>query len=94
MVKHDHSNLDDSYWMYNELTMNIVNEHVPIKQKKLKGYRIPYMNGELRRAINVRNMMKRKWQKCKSNHNWVVFKTQRNLVTKLRKKKSETPCAK
>ena len=55
--------VDDTYWIWNELIMQIVNEHAPIKIKTIKGKRVPYMNGELRRSINVRNMMKRKYEK-------------------------------
>ena len=48
--------IDDSYWLWYELTMQIVNSHASIKSKTIKGKRVPYMNGELRKAINVRNM--------------------------------------
>ena len=44
------------------------------------------MNGELRRAINVKNMLKRKYDKCNSIANWENHRKHRNLVTKLRKK--------
>ena len=44
---------------------------------------------ELRRAINVRNMFKRKYDKCKSTGHWQQYRNQRNLVTKLRRKKYE-----
>ncbi len=64
----------------------IVNEHAPIKQKTIKGNHIPYMNGELRRAINVKRMLKRKFTKCNSNMNCDKYRKQRNIVTKLLKK--------
>ena len=44
------------------------------------------MNGELRRAINVKRMLKRKFAKCNSNMNWDKYRKQRNIVTKLLKK--------
>ena len=78
--------IDDSYWAWHTLTMEIVNEHAPIKQRKIKGYRSPFMNGELRRAINVKRMLKRKFDKCNSKINWRKYREQRNIVTKLRKK--------
>ena len=65
--------------------MQIVNEHVPIKIKTIKGKRVPYMNGELRRSINVRNMMKGKYEKNNTSINWKNYTKQRNLVTKLGK---------
>ncbi len=44
------------------------------------------MNSELRKAIHVKNMMIRKYDKCKSNENWLRYRSQRNIVTQLRKK--------
>ena len=78
--------VDDAYWMCSTLLQEIVNEHAPIKQKTIKGNHIPYMNGELRRAINVKRMLKRKFTKCNSNMNWDKYRKQRNIVTKLLKK--------
>ena len=45
-----------------------------------------HMNVELRRAINVKRMLKRKFTKCNSNMNWDKYSKQRNIVTKLLKK--------
>ena len=73
--------VDDAYWMCSTLLQEIVNEHAPIKQKTIKGNHLPYMNGELRRAINVKRMLKRKFTKCNSNMNWDKYRKQRNIVT-------------
>ena len=78
--------IQDTYWLWHELTMEVVNEHAPIKIRKVKGHTAPYMNGELRRAINVKNMLKRKFERICSKENWERYRSQRNLVTKLRKK--------
>ena len=32
---------------------DITKEHAPVKTRILKGSRLPYMNGELRRALNI-----------------------------------------
>ena len=77
---------DDAYWMCSTLLQEIVNEHAPIKQKTIKGNHIPYMNGEIRRAIDVKRMLKRKFTKCNNNMNWDKYRKQRNIVTKLLKK--------
>ena len=67
--------------MCSTLLQGIVNEHAPIKQKTIKGNHLPYMNGELRRAINVKRMLKRKFTKCNSNMNWDKYRKQRNILT-------------
>ena len=46
--------IDDSYWLWNELTMQVINEHTPLKTRTVKGRMVSYMNGELRRTINVK----------------------------------------
>ena len=78
--------INDSYWLWSKLTMEIVEEHAPLKTRTVKGHRVPYMNGELRRAINVKNRLKRKYDRVKTSNNWIKYKKQRNLLTKLRKK--------
>ena len=80
--------IDDSYWLWNELTMQIVNSHAPIKFKTIKGKIFPCMNGELWKAINVRNMLKRKFYKYKNTENLIKYRNHRNLVTRLRKNKN------
>ncbi len=44
------------------------------------------MNDELRRAKNVNNMLRRKYDKSKTRESWKSFLRHRNCVTKLRKK--------
>jgi hypothetical protein len=78
--------IDDSYWMWNKLTLQVVNEHAPLKTKTVKSRGVPYMNGELRRSINVKKMLKRRYDQDRNNTNWEKYKCQRNLVTKLRNK--------
>ena len=77
--------VNDSYWLWHQLTMQVVNEHAPLKTGKVRGQRAPYMNGKLRRAINVKNMLKRKFEKVGNKENWNNYRLQRNIVTKLRK---------
>ena len=77
--------VNDSYWLWHQLTMQVVNEHAPLKTGKVRGQRAPYMNGKLRRAINVKNMLKRKFDKVGNKENWNNYRLQRNIVTKLRK---------
>ena len=63
--------IDDSYWIWHELTLQIVNEHAPIKNKTIKAHGVPYMNGELRRNINIKNMLKRRYERFKNKTNYL-----------------------
>ncbi len=86
---YDLINMDDDidviYKKWYTITMNVVNNHAPMKQRTITGYKSPFMNGNLRRAINVKKMLKRKYYLKRTIGRWDKFKTQRNLVTKLRK---------
>ena len=78
--------IDDSYWFWNTMMRDITKKHDPAKTRTLKGNRLPYMNGELRRDINVKHMLKRKFSRCNSGVNWENYRKQRKIVTQLRRK--------
>ena len=78
--------VDDAYWVCPELITTVVNDHAPLKKRVIKHHQVPYMNSELRKSINVRNMLKRKFDQCKDYENWERYRRQRNIVIKLRKK--------
>ena len=78
--------VNDSYWLCNELIKEIVDEHAPMNQRVVKHNQVPYMNAQLRKAINVRNMLRRKFDRNRSTSDCERYTKQRNYVTKLRKK--------
>ncbi len=77
--------VDDSYWFCSKLLKDVIDEHAPIKKRIIKHNQVPYMNSNLRKAINVRNAFKRKYDKHKLSQNWERYRKQRNLVTQLRR---------
>lgn len=77
---------DDIMWSYNKMLTDVIDSHAPVKQKLLKKPQAPYMNGPLRKAINVKAMLRRKFHKYKNGHAWSLYRTQRNLVTSLKRK--------
>ncbi len=78
--------VDDKLWCQQSLINSIIEEHAPLKTKTVQGKQAPYMNGELRKAINVKGMLKRKYTKFKSRSAWNMFKAQRNKVNSLKRK--------
>jgi len=81
---------DDQLWFHNSLVKQITDKHAPIKRKLVKGKQAPFIHGELRKAINAKAMLRRKYYKSKSNHAWQKYRTQRNLVTKLKREALKT----
>jgi hypothetical protein len=66
--------------------VQVMNEHAPIKSKLVRNAQVPYMNGELRRAINYKNMLRRKYERNNNKVYWERYRKFRNHVTCLRKK--------
>ena len=77
---------DDQMWCYNKLITQVIDNHAPLKQKTVKRHQVPYMNCELRKAINVKAMLRRKFNKFKTNHAWEKYRKERNLVNSLKRK--------
>jgi hypothetical protein len=78
-----HSNKDMETFLYD--FKNIINKHAPLKTKYLKSKQAPYMNNKLRKAINVRGMLKRKYIRSPSNDTWEMYRRQRNYVTNIKR---------
>ena len=82
--------IDDSYWVYETLVKDVINEHAPLKTKQVKHNMVPYMNSSLRKAINIRKNLWRIFSKDRSYYNWERYRKQRNKVVSLRKKSKNT----
>ncbi len=55
-----------------------------MKQRVIKNNQVP--NTELRKAINVRNILKRKYDRCKIPSNWSKYENHRDIAANLRRK--------
>ena len=82
--------VDDSYWFFNKILSNIIEENAPLKTRKVKKTHVHFMNDELRKCINVKNMLRRRYDACKSDSNWQKYKTYRNKVKSLLRKSQKT----
>ena len=76
--------IDDKIWFYNNLLINVIETHAPMKRKLIKCKQVPYMNGKLRKAINVKAMLRRKFDKYRTDTAWFKYKAQRNLATNMK----------
>ena len=78
--------IDDIYWAQNNLFMSVLNEHAPLKVKCINKPQVPYMNSELRKAMNNRNMWRGKhFRNKKDKYARSMYVKWRNKVVKLRK---------
>jgi hypothetical protein len=77
--------VDDAMWCHNVLLNGVINQHAPLKKKLLKRPQVPYMNSSLRKAVNCKAMLRRKYFKNRCNSTWEKYKNQRNYVTRLKR---------
>ena len=102
LVYRDHKNFDwvifdrelegklneqiNEYKHFEEIFLEILNIHAPIKKKLLRANHVPYMTKALRKAIMKRSELESKYLKNRTNENLKSYKKQRNFCSKLYKK--------
>ena len=77
--------VDDMSWFTSKLLLDTIEEHAPVRCKKIKCESVPYMNYQLRKAIYRRNMARNKYKKYGHKY-WEENRRERNNVVALRKK--------
>ena len=76
-------NVDDKFWCYNKLIMNVIDDHAPLKKKFLKKPNAPHMNGRLRKAIFKKRMAQNKYKKYRDPVSWEKYRIARNAFVNL-----------
>ena len=75
--------VDDKFWCYNKLIMNVVDDHAPLKKKFLKRPNAPHMNGLLRKAMYKKRMAQNRFRKYRDSTSWENYRKARNTFVKL-----------
>ena len=74
---------------FENILMNILNIHAPLRKKYLRANNAPFMNKPLSKAIMVRSRLGNKFINSKTRESSKAYKKQRNYcVTLLRKTKN------
>ena len=81
--KTDINNID--YLEFDNIVLDILNRHAPIKHKYLRANEAPFMNKEYKRAIMVRSKLRNDYNKKPDNQKFTAYKKQRNICTNLLK---------
>ena len=74
------------YESFENVFLNILQRHAPLKTKVVSANHAPYMNRILRKAIMKRSELERKYLKNRTNENRIRYKKQKNFCSKLYKK--------
>ena len=86
------SDVNESYENFVEKLLKIVNDHVHLKSKTVRGNIVSFMNKNWRKAIYESRRLKNICNKNRSRENWKSYKKQKNLCTNLRKKSEKRHC--
>ena len=85
LTLNDAKPLQFAYWAHGGLIKEMLDEHIPVKQKHKRKNTAPFRNSELRKAINFKKSLWRKFLKVNNERNWKKYIKQSNLVTKLKR---------
>ena len=67
---------------FNSVAEEVLNNHVPLKQKYLRANDAPFMTKTLRKAIMLRTQLRNRLNRYNTSENWKAFKRQRNKCVK------------
>ena len=77
--------IDDVCWAHEKLLSEVIDEHIPVKERKQRPSKAPYMNGRLRKETNYKKKLRRTFENSRTTNNWNNFRIQRNKVTSLKR---------
>ena len=78
--------VEDQVCFTSTLLTDIVNEHMPFKQMRVRDQDVPHMTLEWKEAIRARRRVARLYRKTNATDDWVKLKKLRNEATRLRRK--------
>ena len=73
----------NKYKHFEQIFLEILNIHAPIKNKLLRANHVPYKTKALRKTIMKRSELESKYIKNKTSENLKSYKKQRNICSKL-----------
>ena len=78
--------IEINYEHFENIIIQCLNLHAPIKKKYIRANDSPFMTKDLRKAIMVRSRLKNKYNKIKTEENRLNYNMQRNKCTSLLRK--------
>ena len=81
----------DTAWnILQQILPESINRHAPLINKRVKGKPAPWLNADVKAAMNHREKLHRKFLKPKSNTDWNMYKTAQNHATNLIRRAQKT----
>ena len=80
------SDINDSYWAFDVLIKEIIDEHIPLKKKFINHTNAPFMNSALRKSMYRKRQARNKARKNPKNcHLWEDYRQKRNEFVSIRR---------
>ena len=79
----------DNYSTFEDIFLDVLSKHAPIKKKILRANDKPYMTKALRKAIMRRSALENKYNRDRSAETGKAYRKQRNYTNKLMKKEKK-----
>ena len=86
----DTNDKEAAYVSFKNMSKNVVDKHVTLKSKLIRGTHAPFMNKELSKTIMHRSKLKNLHNKTKTKESWEAFKRQRNKCVAIKRKNVTT----
>ena len=80
----------NEFGRFHRVFLNLLNIQATLKKIILRGNNSPFMTKTLRKAFMIRSKLKKRFHKTRSDESCMLYKTQRNLCTKLLRKTKNT----
>ena len=80
------SNNSFDYQIFHSITENVLQKHVPLQQRVIRGNNKPHIKPELRKAIMTRTRLRNQANRSGLDGDYKKYKRQRNLVVNMNRK--------
>jgi len=86
-------NIDNVWEQWSTKYKEVLDQHVPVKKKWIRGDQLPWINPEILREISLRNKLFKHHKQNACEQSWLAFKIQRNKVTSLKRQGVKDFCS-
>ncbi len=85
-VKDSFDNVDDICFVWESLMKSVIEQHFPLKRKRIRKQTHPWLNSEVLRLMRTRDQTHKKAVKSGLTSDWVEYRCLRNKVTSVNRK--------
>ena len=77
--------VNDKLWYFHKLYSTVVDQHAPLKSKKIRPMQPAFMNSKLRKNVNRKAQLRNRYNRQPTKRNWEQYRIQRNRTTLIRR---------